>query len=191
VELTFPLDFPEGLLGDNRASIAETYSPPLIDWRYARHIDLRAKSVARAGVQKKRDFILGYTRALTPVLLINSPRQSIQYRTGDSEIGLAGGLDENREGEVLQMYKIDTKNDRTERSAAGGSSSKKTARWNLAQNIELKIKAYRSSVRISFAKTYPFPKRTSGGKPVQGHGSVALTSPAQGEFASKKCSNTV
>jgi hypothetical protein len=47
-----------------------------------------------------------------------------------------------------------------------------------------------SSVRIlSFAKTYPLPKRTSGGKPVQGHGSVALTNPAQGEFASKKCSN--
>jgi hypothetical protein len=43
------------------------------------------------------------------------------------------------------------------------------------------------SVRISFAKTYPLPKRTSGGKPVQGHGSVALTNPAQGEFASKKC----
>jgi hypothetical protein len=45
------------------------------------------------------------------------------------------------------------------------------------------------SVRISFAKTYPLAKRTSGGKPVQGHGSVALTNPAQGEFASKKCSN--
>jgi hypothetical protein len=45
------------------------------------------------------------------------------------------------------------------------------------------------SVRISFAKTYPLPKRTSGGKPAQGHGSVALTNPAQGEFASKKCSN--
>jgi hypothetical protein len=45
------------------------------------------------------------------------------------------------------------------------------------------------SVRISFAKTDPLPKRTSGGKPVQGHGSVALTNPAQGEFASKKCSN--
>jgi hypothetical protein len=46
-----------------------------------------------------------------------------------------------------------------------------------------------ASVRISFAKTDPVPKRTSGGKPVQGHGSVALTNPAQGEFASKKCSN--
>jgi hypothetical protein len=46
-----------------------------------------------------------------------------------------------------------------------------------------------SGVRISFAKTDPFPKRTSGGKPVQGHGPVALTNPAQGEFASKKCSN--
>jgi hypothetical protein len=45
------------------------------------------------------------------------------------------------------------------------------------------------SVRISFAKTYPLPKRASGGKPVQGHGSVELTNPAQGEFASKKCSN--
>jgi hypothetical protein len=45
------------------------------------------------------------------------------------------------------------------------------------------------SVRIFFAKTYPLPKRTSGGKPVQVHGSVALTNPAQGEFASKKCSN--
>jgi hypothetical protein len=48
-----------------------------------------------------------------------------------------------------------------------------------------------TSVRISFAKTDPFPKRASGGKPVQGHGSVALTNPAQGEFASKKCSNVL
>jgi hypothetical protein len=55
VELSFPLDFHAGLLGDNQASMAVAYSPS--STRYARHIDLRAKFVAR--VLKKRDFILG------------------------------------------------------------------------------------------------------------------------------------
>jgi hypothetical protein len=33
------------------------------------------------------------------------------------------------------------------------------------------------SVRVSFAKTALFPKRTSGGKPVQGHGPVVINEP--------------
>jgi hypothetical protein len=52
------MDFPAGLLGDNQASIAAANSPPSTG--YARHIDLRAKFVAR--VLKKRDFVLGYIR---------------------------------------------------------------------------------------------------------------------------------
>ena len=97
VELRFPLDFPAGLLGDNQASIAVAYSPS--STRYARHIDLRAKFVAR--MLKKRDFILGYIRTHSNIAdqftKIVDPISHRRFRDW-----MAGGLDEAWEGEVVE-----------------------------------------------------------------------------------------
>jgi hypothetical protein len=58
IEMRFEIDFPAALLGNNRSPIAVAYSPS--STRYARHIDLRAKFVAR--VLKMRDYTLAYIR---------------------------------------------------------------------------------------------------------------------------------
>ena len=97
MELRFPLDFPAGLLGDNQASIAVAYSPS--STRYARHIDLRAKFVAR--MLKKRDFILGYIRTHSNIAdqftKIVDPISHRRFRDW-----MAGGLDDAWEGEVVE-----------------------------------------------------------------------------------------
>jgi hypothetical protein len=100
VELRFPLDFPAGLLGDNQASIAAAYSPSSTR-SYARHIDLRAKFVAR--VLKKRDFILGYIRTHTNIAdQFTKIVDQISHRRFRD--WMAGGLDGGvwAEGEVVE-----------------------------------------------------------------------------------------
>ena len=58
IEMRFEIDFPAALLGDNQSSIAVACFPS--STRYARHIDLRAKFVAR--MLKTRDNTLAYIR---------------------------------------------------------------------------------------------------------------------------------
>jgi hypothetical protein len=124
VGLRFPLDFPAGLLGDNQASIAVAYSPS--STRYARHIDLRAKFVAR--VLKRRDFVLGYIRTRSDIAdqftKIVDPISHRRFKDW-----MAGGLDEAWEGEVVETLENlfqpdvqDARNGRSERSAAGGAA---------------------------------------------------------------------
>ena len=55
-ELKFPIDYPAAILGDNTAAIQTHYSPGTT--KYARHIDLRSKFVAR--MLKKRDYVIAY-----------------------------------------------------------------------------------------------------------------------------------
>jgi hypothetical protein len=97
IELDFPMDFPAALLGDNTASISVAYSPS--STRYARHIDLRAKFVAR--MLKMRDYVLAYIRTHSNIAdqftKIVDPISHRRFRKW-----LANGLDDEWDGEVVE-----------------------------------------------------------------------------------------
>jgi hypothetical protein len=90
-------------------------------------------------VLKKRDFILGYIRTHSNIAdqftKIVDPISHRRFRDW-----MAGGLDDAWEGEVVetlenlfQVHVQDARNDRTEKKCSG-SSSKQTARRNLARH---------------------------------------------------------
>jgi hypothetical protein len=97
IEMRFEIDYPAALLGDNQSSIAVAYSPS--STRYARHIDLRAKFVAR--MLKMRDYTLAYTRTHSNIAdqftKIVDPVSFRRFRDW-----MANGLDDQWDGEVVE-----------------------------------------------------------------------------------------
>jgi hypothetical protein len=97
IEMRFEIDFPAALLGDNQSPIAVAYSPS--STRYARHIDLWAKFVAR--MPKMRDYTLAYIRTHSNIAdqftKIVDPVSFRRFRDW-----MANGLDDQWGGEVVE-----------------------------------------------------------------------------------------
>ena len=95
-ELKFPIDYPAAILGDNTAAIQTHYNPGTT--KYARHIDLRSKFVAR--MLEKRDYVIAYINTHTNVsdafTKILEPKAFTRFM-----LWMANGLDSTWDGEVV------------------------------------------------------------------------------------------
>ena len=162
VELRFPVDFPAALLGDNQSSIAVAYSPS--STRYARHIDLRAKFVAK--MLKMRDYVLAYIRSHSNIAdqftKIVDPVSHRRFRNW-----IANGLDDEWDGEVIEtletlfqqckLREMAEKKSQQRKAISEGTltgSSSKTAKKNSKKQpraIQL-ISVKKKRRKVTFAK---------------------------------------
>jgi hypothetical protein len=105
IEMRFEIDYPAALLGDNQSSIAVADPPSSTRYAYARHIDLRAKFVAR--MLKMRDYTLAYIRTHSNTAdQFTKTVDPVSFRRFRD--WMANGLDDQWDGEVVET--LETKN---------------------------------------------------------------------------------